>query len=153
MKRIFSLFLLLTLLVGMTATAQQPVRWRTFIKATGTDEGVVTFRALVSEGWHLYGLDLPDNGPKPTSFDFANSKYIKFTGKITPSRKAIEVNDPLFDMTLSWWDSNIEFTIPFKVTGPTPTLNCVVSFMTCDGTTCRPPARETISTPIKLTKK
>lgn len=155
MKRIVSFILLLIVVAGfgVYAQTQQPVRWRTFVKATGENEGVVTFRALVASGWHLYGLQLPDNGPKPTVFDFKGSKGIEFTGKLTPARKALVVKDPLFDRELSWWDSNIEFSIPFKVNGPDPVLHCVVNYMACDGTTCRPPARETISTPIKLNKK
>lgn len=153
MKRIITLLLVLSAFIGITATAQQPVRWRTTVKATGADEGIVSFRALVSQGWHLYGLSLPENGPKPTTFDLTGSKDIKFTGKIKPARKAIEVDDPMFGMTLSWWDENIEFTVPFKITGAEPRLHCVISYMTCDGTTCRPPAKETISTPIKLNNK
>lgn len=155
MTRLLSFLLLFLVIAGVDASAQtqQPVRWRTFVKATGENEGVVTIKALVADGWHLYGLNLPKNGPKPTTFDFKDSKDIKFTGKLTPARPALEVDDPLFGMKLNWWDSNIEFTIPFKVTGKEPKLNCVVNYMTCDGTTCRPPARETIATPIKLKKK
>lgn len=152
MKRIITLLLAIIVLAGITATAQQPVRWRTFVKATGPNEGTVTFRALIEQGWHLYGLDLPKDSPRPTEFNLEGSKDIEFTGKIKPARKAIEVNDPLFGMTLSWWDSNIEFTIPFKITGKEPKLHCIISFMACDGTTCRPPAKETISTPINLNK-
>lgn len=140
-------------LAGISLSAQQPIRWRTIITATGTNQGTITFRALVADGWHLYGLKLPENGPKPTTFNLAGSKDIEFTGEIAPARKPISVDDPMFGMTLSWWDSNIDFSIPFKVTGPEPTLDCVIGFMTCDGTTCRPPSKEKISTPIKLNKK
>ena len=51
MKRIITLLLVLSAFIGITATAQQPVRWRTTVKATGADEGIVTFRALVSQGF------------------------------------------------------------------------------------------------------
>lgn len=152
MTRLLS-FLLLFIAITSTEAygqTQRPVRWRTFVKTTGDNEGIITIKALVADGWHLYGLTLPENGPKPTSFDLKGSKGIKFTGKLTPSRPALEVDDPLFGMKLSWWDSNIEFTIPFKVTGKEPKFECVINYMTCDGTTCRPPARENIATPIKL---
>lgn len=155
MKRIITLLLLVISILGMAAQspAANPVRWRTIIKTTGADSGIVTFKALVAQGWHLYGLDLPENGPKPTVFDFDGSVDIKFTGKLTPSRSAIESDDKMFGMTLSWWDSNVEFSIPFKVTGSSPKLHCTIYYMTCDGSTCLPPAQESIATPIKLNNK
>lgn len=154
MTRLLTFLLLFLAISGfeVSGQTQQPVRWRTFVKSTGDKGGVVTMKALVADGWHLYGLTLPKNGPKPTTFDFKASTDIEFTGKITPARPALEVDDPLFGMKLTWWDSNIEFTIPFKITGENPRFNCVINYMTCDGTTCRPPVRENIATPIKFKK-
>lgn len=153
MQRLINLLIAIIAFVGISCSAQTPVRWRASVTATGENTGVLTIRALVADGWHLYGLELPKNGPKPTSFDLGASADIKFEGTPKPSRAPLKVDDPMFGLTLTWWDSNVEFTIPFKVTGPKPKINCVISFMTCDGTTCRPPARETISTPVKLNKK
>ena len=63
----------------MAATAAmaqtvQPVKWRISVKMTSKTEGVVTIRAIVGQGWHLYGLDIPKGGPKPTSFNFSKSE-------------------------------------------------------------------------------
>lgn len=127
-----------------------PVRWRTIIKSAGPDCGTVTFKALVAPGWHLYGLTLPAGGPKPTVFDLKASTDVEFTGAVTPSRKPVESNDPLFGITLSWWDSNVEFTVPFKITGKAPRIDAKINYMACDGTTCMPPKTESISAPVKL---
>lgn len=146
------LFLLLIIMAAMLPTAaQQPVRWRTIVKTTGADTGTITFKALITPGWHLYGLDLPEGGPKATSFDLDGSTGIKFTEPVAPVRKAVEVNDPLFGMTLTWWDSNIDFTVPFKVIDPANArLSAKITYMACDGTTCRPPSTENIAVAIKL---
>ena len=155
MKRILTLWaLIIAALTGFcfdsAAQSTSPVRWRTTVRQTAPGEGVVTFRALVAPGWHLYGMQLPADGPKPTTFDLSGSADIEFTGKVTPARKAVRAVDPLFSSELEWWDSNVEFTVPFKVSGDAPVLHCVIGYMACDGTTCRPPARETVSTPVKL---
>lgn len=132
----------------------EPVRWRTSVKATGSDTGIVTFRAIVAPGWHLYGLDIPQGGPVATSVDLAKSTGMVFTGPLTPSRKADEIFDPMFDMKLSWWDSDVEFTVAFKLDGKAdPVLSATIRFMTCDGNSCRPPKTETVTTPVKLTRK
>ena len=78
---------------ALSVSAQQPVRWRTIVKTTGADTGTVTFKALVTPGWHLYGLDIPEGGPKATSFDLSGSAGIKFTGPVSPTRNAVEVKD------------------------------------------------------------
>ena len=152
MKTHKSLFLTLVMIVfALSVSDQQPVRWRTIVKTTGADTGTVTFKALVTPGWHLYGLDIPEGGPKATSFDLSGSAGIKFTGPVSPTRNAVEVNDALFGMTLTWWDSNIDFTVPFKVTDhATARLSAKITYMACDGTTCRPPTTENIAVAVKL---
>lgn len=151
MKRIFSILLALVAVAVCAAAQGAPVKWRTFIRTTDAEHGTVVFRAIIEPGWHLYAMELPDNGPKPTTFDLSGSTGIEFTGKVTPSRAAIEAVDPLFDARLGWWDSKVEFTVPFRVTDAAKaTLKCTINYMSCDGTTCRPPSRENISTPVKL---
>ena len=72
---------------------------------------------------------------------------MKFTGKVKPARTALSVEDPLFGMTLSWWDSNVEFTVPFRVTDPAEArIICKISYMACDGSSCRPHNRKYLST-------
>ena len=131
----------------------EPVRWRTFVKTNADGTGTVTFRALIAPGWHLYGLDIPEGGPKATSFDTSGSTGVKFTGKIKAARAPKEIDAELFGMKLAWWDANVEFTLPFKVTdAASAKINCKISFMACDGSSCRPPKTESISIPVKITK-
>lgn len=125
--------------------AQQPVRWRSFVKVENDGTGVLTVKALVQSGWHLYALELPKGGPKPTSFDFTESKGVTFTGKITPKRQPLTVKDEMFGMDLKWWDSNIEFTIPFKLDSAEGTYKITISYMACDGSTCLPPSKQTLT--------
>lgn len=155
MKRLLSIMILLAALFAAAQPPQPsgtaPVRWRTIVKQTGDDTGTVTFRALIADGWHMYGLEMPAGGPKATSFDLGASTGVIFDGVPAPSRRPLTVDDPLFGMTLQWWDANVDFTVPFRLSGDgTPVLKATVSYMTCDGNTCRPPARETIATPIRF---
>lgn len=151
----FRLFILaLAGLLAYAASAQQPeanppVRWRTIVRMTSPNEGTVTFKALIEPGWHLYGLELPQGGPRPTRFDLGESTGIEFTSPVTPSREPVSTDDPMFGLTLSWWDANVNFTAPFRLTGEgTPTVKAAISYMACDGNTCRPPKTERISAPV-----
>ena len=134
-----TMFKKMTLLVAVMLTAlaamaqTPPVRWRTQVRMTNRTEGTVTFRALITPGWHLYGTG------------------IEFTGAVTPERAAVSVDDPLFGMTLTWWDANVAFTAPFRVTdAATACVKAAITFMACDGNTCRPPLTERISAPVRI---
>lgn len=149
-----SIFMLFAAVISaFGADGDNPVRWRTIVKAGDNGTGTVTFRALVSPGWHLYALELPDGGPKPTTFDLSASEGVEFTGKIKPSRAALSVDDPLFGMALSWWDANVEFSVPFRIKDPAKArISCKINYMACDGNSCRPPVTENISAPVRIKK-
>lgn len=154
MKHLRILLIALIGLAAVTAAAQQPqaaepVRWRTIVRMTSPTEGTVTFKALVASGWHLYGLELPQGGPRPTRIDLGESTGIEFTSPVTPSKTPVTTEDPMFGLTLTWWDSNVNFTAPFRLTGDgTPTVKAAITYMACDGSTCRPPKTERISAPV-----
>ncbi|MDE5628662.1 MAG: hypothetical protein K2I69_03785 [Muribaculaceae bacterium] len=146
-KLLFALFMLV-LCAGFSATAQQsvetPVRWRLIVKPSADGKsGELTVKALITPGWHLYGLELPAGGPKATSFDFAGSTGVEFTDELKPERAALKVEDAMFNMTLSWWDANVQFKRSFRILDPdNAVIKCKVSYMTCDGESCRPPKSE-----------
>ncbi len=144
--------LLIAVITAFMTMAQTPaIRWRTQVRMQNATEGTVTFRALIAEGWHLYGLTLPQGGPRPTQFDLSGSTGIEFTGPVRPERAPVSVDDPLFDMTLTWWDSNIAFTVPFRVTdAATARINAKITYMVCDGNSCMPPKTESIAAPVRI---
>lgn len=143
-KRSVLLFVVL-LAFAAAASAQNPIRWRMSVKMTSKTEGIVTLRAVIDSGWHLYGFDLPDDGPRPTSVSFDKSEGIVFTGDLTPERKPVEKDDPMFGVRLAWWDSNISFTRKFKLAkGKIHRLEANINFMGCNDQTCLPPRSESL---------
>lgn len=142
--------LLLTLfvaLIGIAATAQtDAVRWRLSVKMTSETEGVITLRALVGEGWHMYGTQLPDGGPRPTKISFDGSQGITPVGKLTPSVAPVTVNDPMFGLKLNWWAQNVNFTQKFKLNKPEGAkVVANVTYMACDNKNCTPPKSQTLT--------
>lgn len=142
----------LALAFAFSASAQSPIRWRTSVKMTSQTEGIITIKALISDGWHLYGLDMPQGGPKPTKFDFSNSNGISIDGDIKPSESPNYQIDPLFGKRLSWWDRNVTFTQKFSLKSKTEKkdarINVTISFMSCNGESCTPPKTESMSATI-----
>lgn len=140
-----------TSVTALPANAQNAIRWRTTVKMTSEKEGILTVRALVGEGWHLYGTSLPKGGPKATVLDFSGSKGIKFKGDFVPSVKPVSKLDPMFGITLSWWNTNVTFTRRFKLTDKKAdaVINGKITYMGCNDETCLPPKSESFVLKIK----
>lgn len=139
------------LLAAIPAQAQNAIRWRTTVKMTNEKEGVVTVRALVEPGWHLYGTQLPKGGPKPTVLDFSASKGVKFIGDFKPSQKPETKHDDMFGITLNYWSQNVLFTRRFKLTGAKTDalISGKITYMGCNDATCLPPKTESFTVKIK----
>lgn len=159
MKKI--LFLLLSaLMVALAAGAQAPgaavVKWRTSVRMTSPTEGVVTVRAIIPEGAHLYGMTMPEGGPKATTLDFGASQGVKFTGRTSASPAPTVARDEAFGMDLQWWEGRVAFSQSFRLTAKDAAearINVKVTYMTCNGMNCMPPRTESISAPVPQFKK
>lgn len=156
MNKKLPLLILSLICFAAVAMSQEtvPVKWRTTVKMTSPTEGTLTVRAVVTPGWHLYGTSLPKGGPVATTFDFTASKGIAFTGNFKPSVAPGQHADPMFGLTLSWWDKNVTFTRTFKLTGKIQdaVISGSIRYMACDGNTCRPPKTETVRATIPAYK-
>lgn len=141
MKKQFLLItiLLLSGLVSVTGQVLQPVKWSFDANKLSNDEFELIFKTTIDPGWHVYGIDIPEGGPIPTSFNFKAADSYELAGAIqTP--KAIEKYDNAFEMDLSYYESGAIFRQkvkmkseqPFRVTGE-------LEFMACDDHRCLPP--------------
>lgn len=136
-------------------TAKTPIEWTMAVEMTDATHGRISLTANVSEGWHFYGTELPDDGPRPTVFNFDNSKDIIFTDEFIPSVAPADVFDPSFAMDLSWWDGNVTFTRNFIIdtdadAADAPVINGSVTYMCCDNINCMPPRTVNFSQQIKV---
>lgn len=148
MKNIYLFFIAIAALLNQSLNAQivQPVQWSSQIQMTSDTEGYVEFNAAISKGWHMYALQLPEGGPRPTSFVFSDVSGVEFTDEITPSRAPIEKVDMIFHLRLGWWDADVSFRRNFKLTD---TSGCkiegYVEYQGCNDQSCIPPTKEPFS--------
>lgn len=120
-----------------------PIKWTVESTMDSSDEGRVIFKASIESGWHLYGLELPDGGPRPTVFDFETLEGVELVGGIEPSVAAKETVDMVFHLKLGWWDSDVDFVQSFKVVGEKGyKIAGTISFQGCNDESCIPPSKE-----------
>jgi len=139
-KSLFStIFVLLSLFFMANAQILQPVKWSFESKQIDNEVFELILKAKMDKGWHIYGIDIPEGGPIPTSFIFNPSDDYELAGKLE-APESIEKYDNAFEMDLMYYDDNAHFIQkvkmkadrPFKITGE-------LEFMSCDDTRCLPP--------------
>lgn len=136
--------------VAMVSWAQSPIKWSASFKMIDEVNGVVTFKASIANGLHLYGIDIPAGGPVPTSFNFNNSQGIDFVDSPIPSVKPIIAYDDVFGLELNWWEREVSFKQKFIVKNDKEAIiDCVVKYMACDNKSCLPPRKEHIQLKVK----
>lgn len=135
---------IIVLMTGNRAAAQivEPIKWSESMTMDSATEGTMTFAVTVDQGWHIYGLDIPDGGPKPTSIEFTRLDNVELVGGIKASPAPVEQVDVVFNLKLTWWESAVTFTQRFKLKSEGPfAIEGEISFQGCDDSSCIPPTR------------
>ena len=143
MKKATTLFLALTasLLIGATAQIYEPIRWHVEQKPTGNGTADLYLRATIDEGWHLYGLQLPEGGPLATSIVFSTVSNARLVGEVKALSALHHEYDANFDMELNWYSGEAVFvqSIAFD-RADAVRIEGHVEYMACNDQTCLPPA-------------
>lgn len=149
MKR-FILIINVVIVSCFAMSALSPIKWSASYKMLDEQEGIIILKADIENGWHLYGIELPKGGPKPTTFDFGASVGVKMLGEIKPSAEPIEKLDDIFRLKLCWWDSSVTFMQRFAIEKNNEyKINVEIEYMGCNEHSCLPPSRKKLSLEIK----
>lgn len=143
MKRI-AIYLALFFVVSQSfGQILEPIEWTTEFKNTGNGKAEIVFRATLDKGWHLYGLNIPNDGPRPTQFSFPVLKNASLVGKIVPKSKLHEEYDKNFDMKLNWYVNEAVFVQQVALKGASDyNIKAKVEYMLCNDESCLPPTSE-----------
>ena len=138
MRRLFFLFPFFFSVLVVQGQIHDPVKWN----FTQDGEWLV-FSATIEEGWHLYGFDIPEDGPQALEFTFDKVENVELVGKIVGEEKAVEKYDALFGMTVRYYEKRALFKQKTKPTqAKTFAVSGEVKYMLCNDVSCLPPKRE-----------
>lgn len=143
---------LIILLAIFTFTVQgfaqilEPITWSVEQKSTSKTTADIIIRAKLDKGWHLYGLNIPEDGPLPTKITFDKLENAKKQGSLQAESKLVESFDPNFNMKLNWYEGEAVFVQKISFTDPKAVYaNVVVNYMACNDQSCLPPQEEELS--------
>lgn len=134
---------LLVLFVSFSVSAQiiEPVHWSVSYEESGA-ELKAHFSAKIDDTYHLYAMDIPEDGPQKTEFHFEELKGLELKGAPVVSKgQVITLEDPTFEMVLSYFEKQVMFTQTFAIKDPNWSLSGYVYFMSCNDGMCTPPTR------------
>ena len=137
--------ILLTFASAIVSYSQifEPVKWDFKLKITGKTTADVIIKATIDEGWHLYGMNIPKDGPRPTSIVFEKVQNARLEAKVQGISKLKEVYDPNFDMKLNWYANEAIFVQKISFDDASNiSVKGYVEFMACNDESCLPPAKE-----------
>jgi len=150
MKKL-SLLIVAVVITMSTAIAQvqTPVKWQVASKKINSKEAVVLIKATIQNGWHIYGQNVEDGGPLPTTFAFKNSKDFTLNGKPVENVKAKTKYEDVFKMNVPYFTNEVVFQQKVKLNGKQASISGTVEFMACDKNQCLPPDEYNFTVAIK----
>lgn len=138
MRTIFTL-----LLLGSTsiifAQILEPVSWQAHLEQLSENEWEIQFTANIDQGWYVYGQDIEEGGPIPTSILYDHADDYEWLGKAVEIGAAIKGHDPIFDMPVTKYKDRLQIVQRFKPMNGVSKIAGELEYMTCDDQRCLPP--------------
>lgn len=150
MKKLFSLCLALSLLIGADAQVKEPVDWSFAAKKIKADTYEVQLTATLEDGWHMYSQSTPEGGPTATTISFSKNPLLVLEGGTREVGKLEQKQEELFGVEVKQFSGKVVFVQRVKLKGKIKTsLNGSIEFMTCNDRECLPPGTQKFSIALR----
>ncbi|WP_438711652.1 cytochrome c biogenesis protein CcdA [Aquimarina muelleri] len=150
----YLILLLTTLLFSTTLFSQtlDPIKWKASVEKETEDIYVLSFKATLDKGWHLYSQNEAEGdeiAPTPTEFIFDNTPQTYILVGETKEPNGIEKYDNIFEMDVKYFEDKAVFSQKIKLVDKNvKQVNAEVFFSVCDDERCLAP--ETVQFNINL---
>ncbi len=140
----YLLFLIIMLLFFSDSIAQiqDPVSWEFGYEKKDKNHYEIIFTASINEGSHIYSMNIPENGPVPTSITIEPSPFFELDGRAYEVTRPEEKYDEAFGYKINTFSGKAEFRQKIVSSSENFTVKGVVTYMSCTDNTCLPPADE-----------
>ncbi len=138
MKRIL-LFTITAFCVILPVRSQviKPAIWNFSVREIDEWHVDLVFKASLTPPWHMYGLNIPENGPIPASIHFKGTKGFTIAGKTEQYPAPEIVDDKIFNMKLELHNKQVTFTQRIrKLQTDSIIITGNLEYMTCSDMQC-----------------
>ena len=135
--RFLVFFIAILSMQSVVSQIVKPVKWEFSTKQVDANQVDLIFKSTTAKPWHMYGLNIPEGGPIPTTINFESTEGFELAGKPQQSPKPEVIDDPIFNMKLELHGEKATFTQRIKKTGSDSILiKGTIEYMTCSDMQC-----------------
>ena len=118
-----------------------PAVWKFSLEDKGDGEIELIANVAIEQGWYIYGTEIPDGGPYPTSLSIDKVEGAVAIGGFEPRDSKLNSGyDAIFEMTIGSYENAAKFVQRFKVTDKAKfALEGDIRSQACNGLECTPP--------------
>ena len=124
---------------SMLAQIQEPVKFTVEDRKVSDNQLELVFSAIVEKGWHVYGTDIPEDGPTAAALTITDIHGLKTDGKLVAQGKELRVMDEMYGMELSYFEGKVSFVQRFTITDSKYSAEGYLSYGACNEENCIPP--------------
>ena len=124
---------------SMLAQIQEPVKFTVEDRRVSDNQLELVFSAIVEKGWHVYGTDIPEDGPTAAALTITDIHGLKTDGKLIAQGKELRVMDEMYGMELSYFEGKVSFVQRFTITDSKYSAEGYLSYGACNEENCIPP--------------
>lgn len=148
MKNILLIVAICLITAKSYAQILNPVKWSYASKKINDKEVVLLLKASIEEGWHIYSLTFPPDGPQATTFSFQPNKGYQLNGKVNAAAPIMK-HDPTFNMRLGLYKNSVIFQQKILLNDFPTAVKGTLKFMACNDSQCLPPEEVNFNIPVK----
>ena len=137
MKKFLSLTLLLLVTVVMAVQAQ--VSFTVKYKRVNPTTVDIVFTGTAQPGWHIYSTNIGEGGPTRATFGVDKIKGAKLKGGLKGGPGAKTMQDPIFEMPVTYYEGHATFTQRVEVLDKDYELKGYLKYGACNDENCLPP--------------
>ncbi len=139
MKRIISLFFLLSAVWVLQAQIHDPVQFKVDWVAVSDTEAEIRFTGTIDSGWHVYSTDLPSGGPIAATFNTDKREGVELIGTLRPVGEEVAAYDEIFKMNVRYFEDKAQFSQKLRIIGTTYSIEGFLEYGACQDEMCLPP--------------
>jgi thiol:disulfide interchange protein len=118
MKKILLLLFIFLAFAKGNAQILDPAKWTSKIEKKSDNTYLLTFNAVIEDGWHLYSQFTPDGGPLPLEITFKNQKgNFNLVGKAKESKTKTTFND-IFGVNETYFEKRAQIQQEITLINP-----------------------------------
>ncbi|MCD8289797.1 MAG: thioredoxin family protein [Prevotella sp.] len=140
MKKLFLSLLLSVVAATMNAQMLEPVKFTSQLKTGATAEAEIVFSATIDKGWHVYSVNLGNDGPIEASFHVDKMEGAELVGGLQPAGNEISEYDEIFGMKLRYFEDKVQFVQKIRFTAASYDIDCYLEYGACNDSSCLPPS-------------